>query len=146
MTLVFINENCHRPCSSRPRRDAVATRREAFLPPSSQSRNQAKPFCRILSAIFFHEATQSNSAVEFLPNISTHPARNNRSNSFKTNNRRHNTSTQNADSPKYDFEPKSCSDSAFASVYASKKCTRKCARRICEHSIHPALSREQFAI
>jgi hypothetical protein len=55
VTLVFTYGNC--PCSSRPRRDAVATRREAFLPPSSRARKQATDF--ILSAIFPHDATQS---------------------------------------------------------------------------------------
>ena len=56
MTLVSIFD--YRSYSSRPRRDAVATRREAFLPPSSRARNQAKAFCRSVSAISFHDGTQ----------------------------------------------------------------------------------------
>jgi hypothetical protein len=132
MTLVSIYDN--RYCSSRPRRDAVATRREAFLPPSSRVRNQATAFSLSLSAIFFHGATQSViRRAQFLRNISTHAARNNRPNSFKTNNRRGNISTQNADSAKCDFEPKSSPDSALAGIYACQQSTR----RICEHSIHP---------
>ena len=49
---------CNRPCSSRPRRDAVATRREDFLHQSSRPRKQAKPSCRIPPAIFLHDPTQ----------------------------------------------------------------------------------------
>jgi hypothetical protein len=72
----FIYDDCHRSsCSSRPRRDAVATRREAFLPPSSRARNQSKAFCRILSAIFFHGATQSAIRRSNSSQISRHTPR-----------------------------------------------------------------------
>ena len=73
MTLVFIYDN--RSCSSRPQRDAVATRREAFLPPSSQARNQSKPFCRSLIAIFLDDAIQSAIRRSNSSQISRHTPR-----------------------------------------------------------------------
>ena len=73
MKLVFTYGN--RPSSSRPRRDAVATRREAFLPPSSRPRKQATAFCRILSAIFLHDATQSAIRRSNSSQISRHTPR-----------------------------------------------------------------------
>ena len=73
VTLVFTYGNC--PCSSRPRRDAVATRREAFLPPSSRARNQAKAFCPSLSAIFLHEPTHGAIRRSNSSQISRHTPR-----------------------------------------------------------------------